>query len=140
MTGCTSQGIDALLPQFAAATVDSVEHGRAHGHHITIDPQRIASDEEMYQTRPMPGAVVLGRSGSIREARRHNLLALLTARRLRHRAGDRCQRRRPRRDELTPAVTVLSVRSVENRLQHVYEKLAISGRAELTEALRAERA
>jgi len=35
---------------------------------------------------------------------------------------------------------VLSVRSVENRLQHVYEKLAISGRAELTEALRVERA
>jgi 3-oxoacyl-[acyl-carrier protein] reductase len=35
---------------------------------ITIDPQRIASDEEIYQTRPMPGAVVLGRSGSIREA------------------------------------------------------------------------
>jgi DNA-binding NarL/FixJ family response regulator len=38
------------------------------------------------------------------------------------------------------AELVLSVRSVENRLQHVYEKLAISGRAELTEALRVERA
>ena len=27
MTGCTSQGIDELLPQLAAAVVDSVEHG-----------------------------------------------------------------------------------------------------------------
>jgi DNA-binding NarL/FixJ family response regulator len=38
------------------------------------------------------------------------------------------------------AELVLPVRSMENRLQHVYEKLAISGRAELTEALRVERA
>jgi 3-oxoacyl-[acyl-carrier protein] reductase len=35
---------------------------------ITIDPERVVTDEEMYATRPMPGAVVLGRSGSIREA------------------------------------------------------------------------
>lgn len=34
---------------------------------------------------------------------------------------------------------VLSVRSIENRLQHVYEKLAIGGRTELADALRFER-
>jgi DNA-binding NarL/FixJ family response regulator len=38
------------------------------------------------------------------------------------------------------AELVLSVRTVENRLQHVYEKLAVSGRAELADALRSERA
>jgi hypothetical protein len=31
------------------------------------------------------------------------------------------------------------VRSIENRLQHVYEKLAIHSRAELADALRFER-
>jgi DNA-binding NarL/FixJ family response regulator len=34
----------------------------------------------------------------------------------------------------------LSVRTVENRLQHVYEKLGISGRAELPTALKQESA
>lgn len=35
---------------------------------ITVDPARVVTDEEMYETRPMPGMVVLGRTGSIREA------------------------------------------------------------------------
>jgi len=38
------------------------------------------------------------------------------------------------------AELVLSVRTIENRLQHVYEKLAISSRGELADALRSERA
>ena len=38
------------------------------------------------------------------------------------------------------AELVLSVRTIENRLQHVYDKLAINGRAELADALRSERA
>ena len=33
---------------------------------------------------------------------------------------------------------ILSVRTVENRLQHVYEKLGVSGRRELAAALAAE--
>jgi 3-oxoacyl-[acyl-carrier protein] reductase len=35
---------------------------------ISIDPERVVSDEEMYQTRPMPGANAIGRTGSIGEA------------------------------------------------------------------------
>jgi 3-oxoacyl-[acyl-carrier protein] reductase len=35
---------------------------------ISVDPERVVPDEEMYATRPMPGAIVLGRTGSIREA------------------------------------------------------------------------
>jgi DNA-binding CsgD family transcriptional regulator len=38
------------------------------------------------------------------------------------------------------AELVLSVRTIENRLQHVYEKLGINGRGELADALRSERA
>jgi DNA-binding CsgD family transcriptional regulator len=38
------------------------------------------------------------------------------------------------------AELVLSVRTIENRLQHVYDKLAINGRAELADALGSERA
>jgi DNA-binding CsgD family transcriptional regulator len=37
------------------------------------------------------------------------------------------------------AELVLSVRTIENRLQHVYEKLGINGRGELAAALRSER-
>lgn len=35
---------------------------------VRVDPERVVTDEEMYATRPMPGRVVLGRTGSIREA------------------------------------------------------------------------
>ncbi|MGO9558819.1 MAG: SDR family NAD(P)-dependent oxidoreductase [Acidimicrobiales bacterium] len=35
---------------------------------VAVDPERVVTDEEMYRTRPMPGMVVLGRTGSIREA------------------------------------------------------------------------
>ncbi len=35
---------------------------------IKADPSRVVPDEEMYKTRPLPGMVVLGRTGSIREA------------------------------------------------------------------------
>jgi 3-oxoacyl-[acyl-carrier protein] reductase len=35
---------------------------------MTAEPGRIVTDQEMYQTRPVAGRVVLGRTGSIREA------------------------------------------------------------------------
>ena len=34
---------------------------------VAVDPTRVVSDEEMYEPKPFPGAV-LGRTGSIREA------------------------------------------------------------------------
>jgi 3-oxoacyl-[acyl-carrier protein] reductase len=35
---------------------------------ISVDPDRVVPDEEMYAPRPMPGAIVLSRTGTIREA------------------------------------------------------------------------
>jgi 3-oxoacyl-[acyl-carrier protein] reductase len=35
---------------------------------VTIDPERVVTDDEMYKPRPMPGASAVGRTGSIREA------------------------------------------------------------------------
>jgi 3-oxoacyl-[acyl-carrier protein] reductase len=35
---------------------------------ITIDPERVVTDDEMYKPRPMPRANAIGRTGSIREA------------------------------------------------------------------------
>jgi 3-oxoacyl-[acyl-carrier protein] reductase len=35
---------------------------------VSVEPGRVVPDEEMYAPKPMPGIVVLGRTGSIREA------------------------------------------------------------------------
>jgi 3-oxoacyl-[acyl-carrier protein] reductase len=35
---------------------------------VTVDPKRVVPDEEIYAPKPMPGAIVLGRTGTIREA------------------------------------------------------------------------
>jgi 3-oxoacyl-[acyl-carrier protein] reductase len=35
---------------------------------FTIDPERVVTDDEMYEPRPMPRANAIGRTGSIREA------------------------------------------------------------------------